>query len=159
MKRSLKGSTIVPDTSVIIEYIVKNAPYRSLVEKLFKDAIKGFTRILISAVTLSEVFYIATRIYRIADDKRPRERALEYLTWLEGFSEIINVSKEIAIRAGELKDHLGIALADCYVIATAITFDAIPLFKKIESEMKDVVEELRNYGVLFIEDLNKSLKF
>ena len=45
---------------------------------------------------------------------------------------MVDANGDLAIRAGELKKGLGIALTDCYVITAAETVEATPLFRRIE---------------------------
>ena len=66
---------------------------------------------------------------------------------------MVDANEDLAIRAGELKKRLGIALTDCYVIAAAETVEATPLFRRIEKEMKPVLTELRRYNVTFLEEV------
>jgi hypothetical protein len=61
------------------------------------------------------------------------------------------------MRARELKKQLRIALPDCYVISMAEAIDAVPLFKRKESEMIPVLDILEKLGALFLEkaDINE----
>ncbi|RLG79516.1 MAG: PIN domain nuclease, partial [Thermoprotei archaeon] len=136
----------------LVEYIVRKAPYRSKVEKLFKEAATGKLKLYVSYVTLSETLYVASRIYQVAKVSDPNNEALNYIMWLKRQVEVIGIDENIALRAGELKKLLHIALPDCYVIATAETLHATPLFKKIEKEMKPVQDTLRKLGVKFLEE-------
>lgn len=149
---SLGKTSLVLDTSVLVEYIVRKAPYRSKVEKLFKEAATGKLKLYVSYVTLSETLYVASRIYQVAKVSDPNSEALNYIMWLKSRVEVIGIDENIALRAGELKKLLHIALPDCYVIATAETLHATPLFKKIEKEMKPVQDTLRKLGVKFLEE-------
>ena len=45
---------------------------------------------------------------------------------------MVDANEDLAIRAGELKKGLGIALTDCYVIAAAETVEATAPFRRIE---------------------------
>ena len=66
---------------------------------------------------------------------------------------MVDANEDLAIRAGELKKKLGIALTDCYVIAVAETVEATPLFRRIEKEMKPILTELIRYNVTFLEEV------
>ena len=68
-------------------------------------------------------------------------------------AKVVEVNQDIMLKADELKKQLHIALLDCYVIATAQTIKAIPLFKTIEKEMENILAELRNLGVKFLEEI------
>ena len=141
------------DTSVLVEYIVRSAPYRDKVAELLEKAAKGDLTLYVSSPVLSETLYIASRIYEAAGEENPNERALEYIYWLKERVKVVEANEDLAIRAGELKKRLGIALTDCYVIAAAQTVEATPLFRRIEREMEPVLTELRRYNVTFLEEV------
>ncbi len=145
---------IVLDTSVLIEYIVLRSPYRPVVIELFKKALAKQLELYVNVVTLSETLYVASRIYQVAKVDEPNREALDFIEWIRSKTRVINVDEGIALRAGELKKQLHIALPDCYVIAVAKTIDATPLFKKPEEEMKPIINDLRKLGVKFLEEIN-----
>ncbi|RLG08267.1 MAG: PIN domain nuclease [Thaumarchaeota archaeon] len=141
------------DTSVLIEYIVKSAPYRLKVIELLEKSATGEFELYLSPIILTEALYIASRVYEIAGEENPNESALNYVTWIKKRCNVIDIDDFISMRAGELKKALHIALPDCYVIATAEKVDAIPLFKKIEKEMKPVSEILKKLRVKFLDQI------
>ncbi len=47
MRKSPGISRLVPDTSVLVEYIVENAPYRNTVVNLFNKVRKGFASLYV----------------------------------------------------------------------------------------------------------------
>ncbi|MEM0311634.1 MAG: PIN domain-containing protein [Ignisphaera sp.] len=144
---------LVLDTSVIIEYIVLRSPYRPIVAKLFDKASTSGLKLYVSTITLSEVLYIASRIYQIAGVDDPNRKALDFIEWIKSRVEVIEINSDIALRAGELKKHLHIALPDCYVIASAEKVKATPLFKRIEDEMKPIINDLGKLGVKFLDEI------
>ena len=152
MRASLKNK-IVLDTSVLVEYIIKKSEYRKLIEDIFNNAIKGELELFVNPITLSETLYVASRIYKIAKVPDPNDEALNYITWLRTKTKVININEDIFINAGELKKKLHIALADCYVIATALNINATPLFKKCKKEMESILSMLKKLGVVFLEEL------
>ena len=141
------------DTSVLIEYIVKSAPHRSKVVELLEKSEAGEFELYLSPIILAETLYIASRIYEMAGEENPNESALNYVTWVRKRCNVVDIDDFISMRAGELKKALHIALPDCYVIATAEKVDAIPLFKRIEKEMKPVSEILEKLGVKFLDQI------
>ncbi len=151
-----KKTRLVLDTSVLIEYIIKRSPYRSKVEKIFTKAADGILELFVTPITLSETLYVASRIYEAASIPEPNKEALNYITWIKDRAVVADITEEIMVRAGELKKQLHIALPDCYVIATAEAINAKPLFKKIEKEMKTILNKLRRLGVLFLDEINYS---
>ncbi len=141
------------DTSVIVEYIVARSPYRRRVVELFREAGRGRVKLYVSTVTLSETLYIASRIYRAGGVENPNEEAANLVEWVKSRAETVPVDEDIAIRAGELKKELRIALPDCYVLATALKVGARPLFRRLEAEMEPVAEKLEKLGTLFLDSL------
>jgi len=75
-----------------------------------------------------------------------------FTAWLGYKAKIVEVDTRLAKLAGELRKKLGIALPDCFTIALANTINGKALFKRIEREMRDVVEELRKLNVIFLEE-------
>ena len=143
---------MVLDTSVLVEYIVLRAPYRLRVARLFEEASAGRLELYVSAVTLSETLYVASRIYQAAGLQDPNREALDFVEWVKSRAKVLGVDEDIALRAGELKKQLRIALLDCYVIASAEALGATPLFKKLEEEMKPAANNLRKIGARFLEE-------
>ncbi len=144
---------IVLDTGVLVEYIVKRAPYRHKVVKLFSDADGGNVRLFMSPITLSETLYVASRIYEASSVLNPNEEALKYVEWLKVRISVARITEETAKRAGELKKELRIALPDCYVIASAELMGGSPLFRGVEREMEPVLDKLEELGVLFLDSI------
>lgn len=144
---------LVLDTSVLVEYIVLRSPYRTKVAKLLDKALTGELKLYISVVTLSEILYVASRIYQVAGIDNPNEEALNFVEWIKSRAQVVNVDEKIAVRSGELKKELRIALPDCYVIASAEAVEAIPVFKKLEEEMKPVLNELKSLDVRFLDEI------
>ncbi len=144
---------LVLDTSVIIEYIIMRSPYRSVVTRLFEKASARQLDLYVNTVTLSETLYVASRIYEASGVDEPNKEALDFTEWIRSKTYVINIDEDIALRAGELKKQLHIALPDCYVIATAKAMNATPLFKKQEDEMKPVINDLRRLGVKFLTEI------
>ena len=142
---------IVLDTGVLVEYIVKRAPYRHKVVDLFKNADEGNIKLFMSPITLSETLYVASRIYEASSTPDPNEEALKYVEWLKGRVSVVSITEEIAKRAGELKKELRMALPDCYVIATADHIEGSPLFRRVEREMEPFLDRLEKLGVLFLD--------
>jgi AbrB family looped-hinge helix DNA binding protein len=104
------------------------------VVKLFNEALTNNIKSYISVITLSEILYVASRIYQVAGISDPNSEARNFVEWIKGRTQIISVNEDIAFRAGELKKKLHIVLSDCYVIASAEAIGAIPVFKKIEKK-------------------------
>ena len=141
------------DTSVIVEYINEDSPYR--VEELFDLISRGAARAYVSSVTLSEVVYVASRLYAEAGVGDPNARALEFAEWLLALPGVVlePVGRELALAAGELRKRLRLALPDLYVVALGRLRGATPLFLRLEGEMRRYEQELRELGAAFWAEL------
>ncbi len=102
---------------------------------------------------MSETFYVASRIYRRTGTSDPNSDAADLLDWVSRRARVVYVNDNIALMAGELRKKLRIALADCYAIATAKAINAVPLFRGEEKEIEPFIEELRRYGVRFLNEI------
>ena len=145
-------TAFVLDTSVIVEYLDEDSPYG--VERLFDLLAAGAARVYVTPVTLSEVVYVAARIYAEAGVRDPNARAMELVEWLLALPGVAleAIGKEAATVAGTLRKKFRLALPDLYVIAVGRLRGATPLFLKLEEEMKPYEEELRKLGVTFWEE-------
>jgi hypothetical protein len=142
---------------VIAEYLDESSPYG--VERLFDALAAGAARAYVTPVTLSEVIYVAARIYSEAGVRDPNARAVELAEWLLALPGVAlePIGREAALAAGELRKRFRMALPDLYVIAVGALRGAIPLFLKLEGEMKPYEGELRRLGVAFWEELRHQL--
>jgi predicted nucleic acid-binding protein len=152
MKEFQREKRLVLNSGVLVEYVVKRAPYRMKVENLFNESFKGNIKLYTTLLALSETLYIISKIYKEASIPKPNEEALNYIIWLKTRLSFAEITEEIAIRAGELKKKLGIALPDCYVIASAEALNAVPVFRKVEAEMTYVHDKLKQYNIKFLEE-------
>ncbi len=146
---------LVLDTSVLVEYIVAESPYRNIVAEIFAKARRGELELYVNTVTLAETFYIASKIYGAAGVANPNEEAEIFVLWIANRAKVVDIDVRTSMMAGELKKKLRIALPDCFVIATARRIGGKALFRRIEAEMKNVVNELRRLGVVFLEEMRR----
>jgi predicted nucleic acid-binding protein len=140
----------VVDSSVILERIIKTSPLKARVEQLFDKARKGGVVLLVSLPTLSEVLYAASRIYSLAGVEQPNEEAYTLVEWVKSRCKLVAPSEGAALRAGELKKMLGLALVDCYVIAVAEEVGGRALFLKREREMLGKEKLLEQLPIEFL---------
>lgn len=147
----------VLDTSVIAEYLDESSPYG--VERLFDSLAAGALRAYATPVTLSEVIYVAARIYAEAGVRDPNARAAELVEWLLALPgvEFEPMGREVAVTAGELRKRFRLALPDLYVIAVGVLRGVSPLFLRLEAEMKPYESELRRLSVAFWEEVRHQL--
>jgi len=140
----------VVDTSVLIERIIRNSPFKSLVEDLFTRALNREVELYVTLPTLSEVLYVASRIYSHGGIDDPNKEATSFILWITSRARIITPTLDIALRAGELKKELGFSITDCYVIAAAERIGGKALFLKLEGEMRGRIESIRSLPVEFL---------
>lgn len=143
----MSSKKVVVDTGVFADYIVETSPYRLEAIKILENY-----DVYVSTVTLAELLYVASRIYKAAGIQNPNQEALKYLEWIKIRTKIVEATVNIALRAGELKKKLRIALPDCFVLATAKSIGGTPIFRNIEKEMKPVYNELKKLGVVFLSE-------
>lgn len=145
----------VLDTSVIAEYVDEASPFE--VDKLFDFLRAGAVRAYVSPVTISEVIYVASRMYSEAGVQDANREAIELVRWLLALPgvELETISREVAVLAGELRKKFKMALSDIYVIAVGMHRQATPLFLKRETEMAPYENELRKLGVAFWEEIRQ----
>ncbi len=146
---------LVLDTSVLVEYVVANSPYRPIIEDLFHRSRDHRVTLYVNTVSLAETYYVVSRIYRATglDVEEANEEALKYILFVSRRVEIVKLDIETAILASEYKKRLRIALPDCIVIATATRTNSHPLFKSVEREMKPLIKELRKLKTIFLEEV------
>lgn len=148
---SMSKARLVPDTSVFVEYIVENAPFRGKAEELLSRGVRGEVEVYVIPQVLSETLYVSSRIYRLAGVEEFNEKALEYVTWIAEVFDFYDPAG-LYINAGELRKRLGIALTDCYVIASAEALGAKAVFAKPEKEMLGVIDRVKD-AVLFLAEI------
>jgi len=129
---------MIVDTGVLIEYINEAGTYHEKVKKL----IESYTPLYVTPITLSEVLYVSYRVYITAELSNANNYAKEFVEWLSTKLKVTEINHEIVIKAGEIKKKYGIALPDCYVIATADYLKDKALFKR-EKEIVQVLDEIR----------------
>jgi len=145
----------VLDTGVIIEYVDESGEYHEQAEAVFNAVLRGRVEAVIPHPILAETYYVAARVYRALGLSEPGVRACRLVEWLYRLSSptIRGEDLETALEAGRAKMRYGLALTDCYVLATAKVHRCRAVFRKREREMLKVVAELeREYPVIFLED-------
>ncbi|MEM1587095.1 MAG: PIN domain-containing protein [Candidatus Bathyarchaeia archaeon] len=151
-RRGLRESLekYVVDAGVLVEYVVRSSPHRGAVEKMLDGALANVVELYITPITVSEIIYVASRIYELAGVENPNEEALNLVEWLTVRVEIVKITPDMTVEAGEIKKKLGVSLSGCYVIAAAINLKAKALFLKPEKEMLSKMEELRKLPITFL---------
>ncbi|MDT7902106.1 MAG: PIN domain-containing protein [Acidianus sp.] len=116
----------VVDTGVLVEYINESGEYHDKVKKLLEEN----NTLYVTPITLSEVMYVSYRIYNASGLNDANKYARDFVEWLSYKLKVTEINKDITFDAGEIKKKYGLALSDCYVIATANYLRDKALFKK-----------------------------
>lgn len=104
------------------------------VRDILKEALKGRTRVLLSVISLGEIYYIVTR-------KRGKETAhivLEDISRLP--VDLVDAITERVLAAAGVKAQCALSYADAFVVGAAEEFSATvvtgdPEFKEVESRV------------------------
>ena len=124
MKKPVKS---LPDTNIIVRYLVADDPDMHAKAMEFFDKVKnGDVKAIILESVIAECIYVLTKIYRV-----PRDKAAESLTSVLRYKGIVNDDQQKLIRALTLCSEYGLDIVDCILCAKAVsaedrlfTFDA-----------------------------------
>jgi len=162
LKRERRGELLgvnsrvyVLDTSVLVEYLDKSSPLARKVEVIFKKALNRELTLYTTSLALAETLYVTSKFYKAMGVAKPNDEALNYIIWLKEYVglKVGNIDEILALKIGELKKKLGIALTDCSIVAYALELKGTALFRKVEKEMKPTIKNLRDLGVLFLSEI------
>jgi predicted nucleic-acid-binding protein len=117
----------LPDTNIIVRYLVADEPTLHVKAKEFFDKVKyGNVKAIILESVIAECVYVLTKIYKV-----PRERAARSLIDLLRYKGIANDDQQELIRALSLFSEQSLDIVDCILCAKAVaagdhlfTFDA-----------------------------------
>ena len=146
---------IALDTSVIIEYIDKDAEFQEQAKAVFTCLLNGEFEAIIPHSILSETYYVSAKIYQKLGIGNPEGVSAELVEWLFRLPSVVipTANKDLAIEAGRAKLKYCLSLTDCYVLAASQIYNCKVLFKKPEKEMASKIKELRrSYQLVFLED-------
>lgn len=112
MKRAAKS---LPDTNIIIRYLVADEPDQYAKAKDFFDKVRnGGVRAVILESVIAECIYVLTRIYKV-----PRDRASNSLIEILHYRGIANDDQQELIRALSLFSEQSLDIVDCLLCAKA----------------------------------------
>ncbi len=148
---------IAIDTGVWIEYINTGATLHNEAKIVIDSVItQGKATAILTPLTMAEIYYVAERVYREVHEPPKSETLANKLydfIYYHPFVEIKPLDYELCLNAGKIKTKYNIAFSDCFLLALSNKFDAVVLFKSIESEMKLNIKELKlNFNLKFLED-------
>jgi len=146
LNRGILSGSLAFDASVIIEMLLSSDLGKTVEEALMADSAEAHS----SEVNLAEAEYVLCR-------KLGPERAKSKLDGLRKSNYLLTVNTEHASRiAAEIKCSRGLALADCYTLATAKVTGSRALFTFRERELqREMKKRPCDVEVIFLEDLMK----
>ena len=128
-----KKDKYVLDTSALFAFFDKEDGGER-VKELLTDAQKDDKEIIISFATYMEVYYIYFQ-------EQGEQDAINFISLIDALPiKIIDSSKRLALKAGDLKAKYKISFADSLIIATAVMESAILVHK--DPEMEAIENEL-----------------
>ena len=146
---------VVLDTSVIVEYIDKEAKFQDQARAVFSAIVGGKIEAIVTYPTLSETYYVSAKIYQKLGIAKPQNLAAELVEWLFRLPTVAMAAenKELAVEAGNAKLKYCLALTDCYVLAASSVYDCKALFRMPGEEMLLKLTALKKaYQLVFLAD-------
>lgn len=116
----------VVNISVLAEFLFEKSQFKERIEKLFEDSVKS--KLYASPITVSELIYVASRIYSMASVDEPNHEACNFVYWLLSNVgiKLVPLNLDISLMADEIRKRVRMALSHCIVIATAMSINANP---------------------------------
>ena len=109
------SGSVLPDTNVILRYLLKDVPEQyAQVEKFFDDVRPGKTKTVILESVLAECVYILLKFYRV-----PKQTAVESLTGLLEYKGVANKDRAELVDALQMFAQQTIDIVDCLLLAKA----------------------------------------
>jgi predicted nucleic acid-binding protein len=134
MRNEQMAGKFLFDTSAIIAYL-QDEPGAGRIESLLADAAKGRCIVLISFVTMAELYYVTWR-----EEGEPA--AKELLAQIKSLPvSVIQSAESITLTAGRIKATCRLSLGDSFIAASAFREDAVlvhkdPEFDQLEDSVK-----------------------
>jgi len=148
-------SPIVLDSSVIAEYANISGKFNAQASEIFNSLNKNELTAIVVPPSLSEVYYVMSRLYERAGIEKTEEKAsrlCEYLYYHPNI-EVADMPLSLIIEAARIKQVLRLALTDCYVLALSKQRGCKAVFRHKEEEMKKVMDTLNEkFQIIFLED-------
>ena len=117
---------------------------------------QGETTAILTPLTLTEIIYVAERVYQEVYTQAESEifaRKLYDFIYYHPYVEIKPLDYELCLNAGIIKTRYNIAFSDCFLLALSEHDNASVLFKDVENEMKQNIHELNErFDLKFLED-------
>lgn len=146
---------VAMDTSVIIEYIDLRGELHEQAQTVFSALSTGKLENILPHPILAETYYVATKLYQKLQIENPQVVASKLIEWLYRLPTTIISTEDLnlAIETGKAKLNYGLALTDCYVLASSKIYNCKALFKKPEREMLKNIDALKKeYQLIFLQN-------
>jgi predicted nucleic-acid-binding protein len=132
-----KQTKTLPDTNIIIRYLVKDdAAQYALAKEFFDNVRSGKKKAVILESVIAECIYILVKIYKV-----PKDMAAESLTDILHYKGIANPDQSELISALKIFTERNIDIVDCILCAKASEEDTF-LFS-FDKELNKVSDSLR----------------
>jgi predicted nucleic-acid-binding protein len=112
--------TIIPDTNVILRYLIKDSPnLYAESEVFFNKVYEGRVNALILECVIAECVYVLGKLYKI-----PRDKISDHLIELLNYKGISNTDRIGLISALKLYSQSSLDIVDCIAAAKASGMNA-----------------------------------
>src|SRR5262249_2767344 len=112
--KSRGGANYVLDTYALQAFLASE-PGADAVEDVLRSAAEGRSKVYLSWISLSEIYYVTHRKTATADKGLQAEATIEGLKRMS--VEIVPVGETEALKAGRIKAKFTLSLADAFVAA------------------------------------------
>ncbi len=147
---------IAIDTGVWIEYINTRGTLHPQAKAVVDSVNRGETTAILTPLTLTEICYVAERVYQEVHTQSQSEilaRKLYDFVYYHPYVEIKPLDYELCLNAAIIKSRYNIAFSDCFLLALSENDNVTILFKNVESEMKQNINELnKRFNLKFLEN-------
>jgi predicted nucleic acid-binding protein len=147
---------IAIDTGVWIEYINTGGTLHPQAKAVIDSVNRGETTAILTPLTLTEICYVAERVYREVHPQTQSAilaRKLYDFVYHHPHVEIKPLDYELCLNAAIIKSRYNIAFSDCFLLALSENDNVTILFKNLESEMKRNIKELnKRFNLKFLEN-------
>ncbi len=150
---------IAIDTGVWIEYININGALHPQAKAVVDSVNQGETIAILTPLTLTEIYYVAERVYQEVHAQQQSEilaKKLYDFVYYHPYVEVRPLDYELCLNAANIKTKYNIAFSDCFLFALSEQNNSTVLFKNVESEMKQNISQLNNrFNLKFLEDYSR----
>jgi len=141
------------DDSVFLEYLKSSSPYIFILDRFFFELSEGSFGAIVTDQTLKSVEEKVKRLSE-GESEENRRRHLKYVDWIKTMEhvEIHHVSQDLLKEAIRVSDAFSVDIEDAINIVYAEKLDAMALFLKPTSKLKDL-KSLYNGRITFLSNI------